>query len=323
MSILSLLLGLFGCGGNKKYTIDDIVLVHTGYYGMESNPVYSFAMRKEEDNWVFSASCRVGSNKDHYTSFSSFPITDEDAQGFLQIIREDGEIERLFKYRNPIRIFHISDAPVRSFGMTFSDGNSIEKKTKPGDRALDYLYALADRHYKSAESVEVTAVSIHRNCMDYSSSCSFCLEKNEGVWLFSFDAEIDRSPKEYDFVHHPDLAQTMAVCCAALGIEARLTGIFGLKYKETDRIVALKEELEALGAKVECTESEIDNELHIFPSELHPENHVIRTYGDHRMALAFSLLGMKYGKVTLEDKEVVNKSFPGFWSVLKRLGAKI
>ena len=193
MSILSLLLGLFGCGGNKKYTIDDIVLVHTGYYGMESNPVYSFAMRKEEDNWVFSASCRVGSNKDHYTSFSSFPITDEDAQGFLQIIREDGEIERLFKYRNPIRIFHISDAPARSFGMTFSDGNSIEKKTKPGARALDYLYALADRHYKSAESVEVTAVSIHRNCMDYSSSCSFCLEKNEGVWLFSFDAEIDRS----------------------------------------------------------------------------------------------------------------------------------
>ena len=193
VSILSLLLGLFGCGGNKKYTIDDIVLVHTGYYGMESNPVYSFAMRKEEDNWVFSASCRVGSNKDHYTSFSSFPITDEDAQGFLQIIREDGEIERLFKYRNPIRIFHISDAPARSFGMTFSDGNSVEKETRLGDRALDYLYALADRHYKSAESVEVTAVSIHRNCMDYSSSCSFCLEKNESVWLFSFDAEIDRS----------------------------------------------------------------------------------------------------------------------------------
>ena len=193
VSILSLLLGLFGCGGNKKYTIDDIVLVHTGYYGMESNPVYSFAMRKEEDNWVFSASCRVGSNKDHYTSFSSFPITDEDAQGFLQIIREDGEIERLFKYRNPIRIFHISDAPARSFGMTFSDGNSVEKETRLGDRALDYLYALADRHYKSAESVEVTAVSIHRNCMDYSSSCSFYLEKNEGVWLFSFDAEIDRS----------------------------------------------------------------------------------------------------------------------------------
>ena len=163
VSILSLLLGLFGCGGNKKYTIDDIVLVHTGYYGMESNPVYSFAMRKEEDNWVFSASCRVGSNKDHYTSFSSFPITDEDAQGFLQIIREDGEIERLFKYRNTIRIFHISDAPVRSFGMTFSDGNSVEKETRLGDRALDYLYALADRYYEEAETSEDTPTDTATN----------------------------------------------------------------------------------------------------------------------------------------------------------------
>ena len=134
--------------------------------------------------------------------------------------------------------------------------------------------------------------------------------------------EIDREPKEYDFVHHPDLAQTMAVCCAALGIEARLTGIFGLRYKETDRIIALRDELARMGAKVECTESEFDNELHIFPSELHPEKNVIRTYGDHRMALSFSLLAMKYGKITLDDKEVVNKSFPGFWQVLKRLGAK-
>ena len=99
--------------------------------------------------------------------------------------------------------------------------------------------------------------------------------------------------------------------------------VFGLRYKETDRIVALRDELERMGAKVECTESEFDNELHIFPSELHPEKNVIRTYGDHRMALSFSLLAMKYGKITLDDKEVVNKSFPGFWQVLKRLGAKL
>ena len=163
VSILSLLSGLFGCGGNKKYTVDDIVLVHTVYYGMESNPVYSFAMRKEEEDWFFSAKCLVGNNKDHYTSFSSFPITDEDAQGFLQVIREDGEIERLFKHRNPIRIFHISDAPVRSFGMTFSDGNSVEKETRLGDRGLDYLYALADRYYEEAESSEDTPTDTPTN----------------------------------------------------------------------------------------------------------------------------------------------------------------
>ena len=144
--------GLFGCGGGKKYTSDDVVLINTAYYGTEMNPVYSFALKKEKDGWLFSADCLVGSQKDHYTSFGSFPITAEDAEGFLRIICEDGEIERLCRYRDPVRIFRSSDAPARSSGMTFSDGNTIEKETMLGDRALNYLYALADRYYKAAES---------------------------------------------------------------------------------------------------------------------------------------------------------------------------
>ena len=144
--------GLFGCGGGKKYTSDDIVLINTAYYGMEMNPVYSFALKKEKDGWLFSADCLVGSQKDHYTSFVSFPITAEDVEDFLRILCEDGETERLCRYRNPIRIFNRSDAPARSSGMTFSDGNTIEKETMLGDRALNYLYALADRYYEAAES---------------------------------------------------------------------------------------------------------------------------------------------------------------------------
>ena len=144
--------GLFGCAENKKYTSDDVILINTAYYGMETNPVYSFALKKEKDVWLFSADCLVGNQKDHYTSFSSFPITAEDAEDFLRILCEDGETERLCGYRNPIRFFNRSDAPTSSFGMTFSDGNSIERETKPGDRALNYLYALADRYYEAAES---------------------------------------------------------------------------------------------------------------------------------------------------------------------------
>lgn len=135
--------------------------------------------------------------------------------------------------------------------------------------------------------------------------------------------EIDLSPKEYDFTHHPDLAQTMAVCCATLGIEARLQGIYGLKYKETDRIDALYNELKRIGAQVEIIENEKENELHILPSELHPENECIHTYGDHRMALSFSILAVRYGKICIQEKDVVVKSFPNYWSVLKKLGAKI
>lgn len=128
--------GLFGCGGGKKYTSDDVVLINTAYYGTEMNPVYSFALKKEKDGWLFSADCLVGRQKDHYTSFGSFPITAEDAEAFLHIICEDGEIEKLYKHRDPIRIFRSSDAPARSSGMTFSDGNTIEKETMLGDRRL-------------------------------------------------------------------------------------------------------------------------------------------------------------------------------------------
>ena len=89
------ILGLFGCGGGKRSTADDVVLINTAYYGTEMDPVYSFALKKEKDGWSFSADCLVGRQKEHYTSFGPFPITAEDAEGFLRIIREDSETERL------------------------------------------------------------------------------------------------------------------------------------------------------------------------------------------------------------------------------------
>ena len=63
MSVLLMFSGLFGCGESKEYTIDDIVLIHTAYYGTEKNPVYSFALRKEENRWLFSADCPVGEQR--------------------------------------------------------------------------------------------------------------------------------------------------------------------------------------------------------------------------------------------------------------------
>ena len=143
--------GLFGCGGSKKHTADELLMLNTVYYGTARDPVYAFALKKEENGWLFSADCLVGEQKERYTSFESFPIPAEDAAELLQIVSEEGEIERLYKHRNPIRFFHISDAPTRSLGMTFSDGSTMEKKAILGDRALNYLYVLADRYYKAAE----------------------------------------------------------------------------------------------------------------------------------------------------------------------------
>lgn len=193
VSALSMFSGLFGCSGSKKYTADEVVSFYTSYSGMERYPVYSFALRKEDENWLFSASCYVGSRKEHYASFSSVQIPPEDAEGFLEIILEEGEIKRLRKYREPIHFFHISDAPMRISGMTFTDGSSIDKETAFGDKTLDYLYALADRHYEAAEKIEIRAVSVHSSCMDHSSSYSFTIEKEGDDWFFSFDAALNRS----------------------------------------------------------------------------------------------------------------------------------
>lgn len=148
--------GLFGCGGSKKHIADELLMLNTVYYGTARDPVYAFALKKEENGWLFSADCLVGEQKEHYTSFTAFPVTAEDAAGFLQIISEGSEIERLYKHRNPIRFFHISDVPTRSLGMTFSDGSAMEKDAELGDRALAYLYVLADRYYKEAESAAET-----------------------------------------------------------------------------------------------------------------------------------------------------------------------
>ena len=105
--------GLFGCGGGKKYTSYDVVLINTVYYGTARDPVYAFALKKEENGWLFSADCLVGEQKEHYTSFAAFPVPAEDAAELLRIISEDGEIERLKKHRDPRYIFHSSHAPAR------------------------------------------------------------------------------------------------------------------------------------------------------------------------------------------------------------------
>ena len=87
----------------------------------------------------------------------------------------------------------MADAPARSSGMVFADGSSVEKETSFSDTVQKYLYTLADMHYEAAESVEVESVCIYRSCMDYSSSYSYTLAKNENAWYFSFDAVIDSS----------------------------------------------------------------------------------------------------------------------------------
>ncbi len=148
---------------------------------------------------------------------------------------------------------------------------------------------------------------------------SIILKKSQSVNQKSLNVNLQSSP---------DIAQTIAVTCFALGIACDLTGLHTLKIKETDRLVALKTEIEKLGGSVDIT----DKSLHLKPNTLFQSgagalafgypNEAIATYNDHRMAMAFAPLALKT-PIVIEDAEVVSKSYPTFWSDLERIGFKI
>jgi 3-phosphoshikimate 1-carboxyvinyltransferase len=122
---------------------------------------------------------------------------------------------------------------------------------------------------------------------------------------------------EADFTHIPDQAQTFAVCCAGLGIPARLTGLKSLRIKETDRIAALQTELAKFGCTVEVIG---DEEIRLPGTPLRVEGQTVETYDDHRMAMAFAPLAL-LGPLTIREPGVVAKSYPSFWQDWDRLGA--
>ena len=128
----------------------------------------------------------------------------------------------------------------------------------------------------------------------------------------------NQSKIEFDLSNAPDIAQTIAVTCLGLGLECYLTGLHTLKIKETDRLEALKTEMEKFGAQVKIT----DNSLHLFTFHKLNEYPTIATYNDHRMAMAFAPLALKTS-LKIEDSNVVSKSYPDFWNDLKSIGFQI
>lgn len=124
---------------------------------------------------------------------------------------------------------------------------------------------------------------------------------------------------EYDFTGMPDMAQTIAVAAAGLKLPFKLTGLQTLRIKETDRIEALKTELQKLNVVVETGADWL--ELKSF-GEL-PKSITFNTYNDHRMAMALTPLALVIDEVILDDETVVKKSFPGYWEELKKLGFAI
>ena len=119
-----------------------------------------------------------------------------------------------------------------------------------------------------------------------------------------------------DLINAPDIAQTIAVTCYGLGISCDLSGLHTLKIKETDRLVALQNELTKLGASIRITKDSLFLEAR---KDDIVSDIAIDTYHDHRMAMAFAPLGLNV-PIGINDAEVVTKSYPSFWDDLDSLG---
>ena len=138
--------------------------------------------------------------------------------------------------------------------------------------------------------------------------------KEDGIVLTKI--KLDTEEIELDFRDCPDLTQTILVVAAYHKIKLKISGVESLKIKETDRLLAMKNELKKMGCDfyeegnywvLEKRSREIDEELSI------------DTYKDHRMAMAFAPLASKKS-IIINDPDVVVKSYPTYWEDLKKVG---
>lgn len=116
----------------------------------------------------------------------------------------------------------------------------------------------------------------------------------------------------------PDIAQTVCVTCVALKIPFEIFGLGTLKVKETDRLIALKNELEKIGCRTEITENSIKSIEFFEPTD----EISIATYNDHRMAMSFAPFCL-VKELEIQNEEVVEKSYPDFWKDFFEITEKI
>lgn len=197
------------------------------------------------------------------------------------------------------------------------DDNSIEEDWS----AASYWYEITAL---SAGSVTLPGLSPQSlqgdaRCVEIFERLGVLTERDDDCGGLALTPSPDaHSRLELDLSEQPDLAQTLAVTAAVLGVPFRLSGLSSLKIKETDRLEALRKELDKLGI---IAETERDEAL-IWEGRRHPvfEMPRIDTYRDHRMAMAFAPVAIFCPGIIINDIEVVSKSYPGFWDDLSAAG---
>lgn len=174
-------------------------------------------------------------------------------------------------------------------------------------------------------NVNLRLASLHKNSTQGDSKVAeifklFGVETeytSDGV-LLTYNPKSVAERIDIDLQNQPDLAQTIVVTACLKGIPFRISGLSTLRIKETDRISALISQLAKLGYTVRETEdATLESDSVRRSGDKAP---AIETFDDHRMAMAFAPASIVVPGITIEDAEVVSKSYPKYWEHLKLIG---
>ncbi len=211
---------------------------------------------------------------------------------------------------------------VISAGNTYSVSAPIEWKVEPWEFAVEpdassaaYFFALSaiSRTPLSIKDLSPRSLQADIKILGLLELMGCRVLEQDGLQI---EAPKILRPIEADLSRMPDQALTMAVLASTVPGVSRLTGLQTLRHKESDRLAALKSELEKCGIQVEINH----NSAVIYGGN--PKSARIATFDDHRMAMAFSLLCFHTGTIEIENPAVVSKSFPDYWQELRKLGVE-
>jgi 3-phosphoshikimate 1-carboxyvinyltransferase len=193
---------------------------------------------------------------------------------------------------------------------------SAHQHIEPDWSSASYFYSLA----ALSDEAKLLLNDLHLNSLQGDSIIAeifadlgvVTVDGPEGIYIRKSDSFSLPARLEYDLRNYPDIAPTLAVCCAGLGLETRLYGLESLKIKESNRLEALCTELLKVGIASTTTADSI-----LIPAsdpKTIQKGVSIHTYRDHRIAMAFAPLALVCGEIRIEDPGVVDKSFPDFWT---------
>jgi 3-phosphoshikimate 1-carboxyvinyltransferase len=221
-------------------------------------------------------------------------------------------------------------------------GNQINiehQKYKAKDYHIEADWSAASYYYIIAglsDQCDITLKGLHQNSIQGDATVAeigkiFNIETifdQHQITLRRTKADKKLTVFEYNFLNVPDIAQSLALLCAGKGISGLFSGMQTLRIKETDRIAALQQELSKVGVYLNKMPEKFSKktgiEYYMLEGEASNIDELVAfdTYNDHRMAMAFAPLALRF-PIIINDAAVVTKSYPNFWKDIQKIGFQV